>query len=84
MDSFARGYLERQRLTGPELEAIPFLFRLRAVTTLFLRLGRYAAGSTSLGAVLHRVGRTLDGDTWLRENRNTFLRCVESWQHGRA
>jgi homoserine kinase type II len=77
MDAFAQGYLQQQPLTAGELAAIPFLFRLRAITTLVLRLRRYADGLTSQAAMLHRIGQSLERAAWLEANEE---RLSAAWR----
>jgi len=79
LDSFARGYLQRQRLTPEELESLPRVLRLRATTSLFFRLGRYLRGLETQESMRERIQETLSDETWLQMNMEKLLGHIHSW-----
>jgi homoserine kinase type II len=81
IDAFGRGYLQRQKLTSAEVEALPLIFRLRAGTSLFFRFGRYQEGLETSETLLERVQEGLRYEAWLQSNEAEFLRLVNHWYH---
>jgi len=81
MDSFAKGYLQRQTLTLAELESLPRLLRLRATTSLFFRLGRYTRGVDLQAGLIERMEEIAVGETWLKQNEEELLRRARNWYH---
>ena len=81
IDAFGKGYLQRQKLTSAELEALPLIFRLRAGTSLFFRFGRYQQGLETSQTLLEQVQEVLRYEAWLQANEAEFLRHVNHWYH---
>jgi len=81
IDAFGQGYFQRQRLTAAELEALPRVFRVRAVTSLFFHLGRFAQDVESSEEILERVRETLITETWLQLHAEELVRHALSWGH---
>ena len=81
IDAFGKGYLQRQKLTPAELEALPLIFRLRIGTSLFFRFGRYQQGLETSETLLKRVEEVLWYETWLQANEAEFLRHIKHWYH---
>jgi Ser/Thr protein kinase RdoA (MazF antagonist) len=81
MDSYAKGYLQRQTLTLAELESLPRLLRLRATTSLFFRLGRYTRGVDLQAGLIERMEEIAVGETWLKQNEEELLRRARNWYH---
>ena len=64
---FCRGYRRVNSLSAAEVNAIPWLTRLRDVVSMDLRLGRaLATGDT--GRLLNRLQEMQACEQWLRQN----------------
>jgi Ser/Thr protein kinase RdoA (MazF antagonist) len=81
INAFGQGYLQRQKLALEELEVLPRVFRLRATTSLFFRLGRYAQGVETQESLIDHIQETLKSETWLRMNAEELLRHARNWLH---
>jgi homoserine kinase type II len=79
IDAFVQGYLQRQRLALAELEALPLIFRLRATTSLFFHLGRFAQGVETTEEILERIRETLTTEAWLQIHAEELLVHAQSW-----
>jgi homoserine kinase type II len=81
IDAFAQGYLQRQMVTFDELEMLPLIFRLRATTSLFFRLGRYTRGLQTSESTLEHIHEALNNEFWLRVHEAELLSHVHNWYH---
>ncbi len=79
IDAFAQGYLRRQRLTSPELEALPYVFRLRDARTIFFRLGRYRQGLETQESMCERIQEILINESWLEKHEKELLSHIHGW-----
>lgn len=80
IDAFGQGYLNQQRLALTELEALPLIFRLRAATSLFFHLGRFAQGVETAEEILERIQEILVNEAWLQIHARELVRHAHSWQ----
>jgi homoserine kinase type II len=80
MDAFGEGYTRYTLLTADEIEALPFLIRLRTVVTLLHRVGRYLAGRDSEHQLVQRISWTLNVDEWMTSVGDELRRRVRTWQ----
>jgi homoserine kinase type II len=80
IDAFGKGYLRQQDLSIAELEALPLVFRLRATTSLFFHLGRFAQGVETSEEILERIQETLTTETWLQIHAQELVRHAYSWR----
>ena len=79
IDAFGKGYLERQRLPSVELERLPDVFRLRAATSLYFRLGRYQQGLETVESIVEQLHDALQLDWWLETHKEALLGQIRSW-----
>jgi homoserine kinase type II len=79
IDAFSQGYLQRQKLSLVELETLPFIFRLRATTSLFFRFGRYVKGFQTTESILVHIQEHLYRETWLKMHQEKLLSHIRSW-----
>jgi homoserine kinase type II len=80
IDTFAQGYLQRQKLMQSELDALPLTFRLRATSSLFFRLGRYQRGLETLKRMIERIREILDFEMWLQNHEAELMKHIQRWQ----
>lgn len=78
--AFGRGYASVLPLTPAELDAIPALLRLRAISSLLHRLTRYQQGLSDAASVRARVAYALEREGWLAANRERLLDIVHGWR----
>lgn len=79
IDSFTQGYLQRQKLTPAELEALPLIFRLRSTTSLFFRFGRYVRGLETPESMRERLQEALNTESWLQMHEQELLSQIHRW-----
>jgi homoserine kinase type II len=79
IDAFGKGFLQGQRLSPTELEMLPLVFRLRRVTSLFFRFGRYARKLETPESMLEHVQEALSFERWLQLHEDQLLRHTLSW-----
>ncbi len=80
IDAFGHGYFRQQQLTLAELEALPQIFRLRATTSTFFHLGRFAQGVETPEEVLERIQETLTTENWLQNHAEELVQHACSWR----
>ncbi|RPJ26841.1 MAG: hypothetical protein EHM33_10115 [Chloroflexi bacterium] len=80
IDAFGKGYLRQQDLSIVELEALPLVFRLRATTSLFFHLGRFAQGVETAEEILERIQETLTTEAWLQIHAQELVRHAHRWR----
>ena len=80
LDYFGRGYLKRQKILSEELEAIPSVLRLRAITSLFFRFGRYAQGLETQEDMFEQIQEKLKDEAWLQTNEMKLLQHARNWR----
>ena len=73
MDSFIKGYLQRQQLTLAELEALPSIFRLRSTTSLYFRFGRYMRGLEGPESMHAHIHDALSNESWLQAHEQELM-----------
>ncbi len=78
IEAFTRGYARRVTLTGPEIEAMPTLYILRAYTSLIHRLGRQRQGLSSEQAVTARATAALEREDWLEAHGEQWLQLLRT------
>ncbi len=61
-EAFVRGYTAHQAVTGAEIEALPFLFRVRRAATLVWWAGRYGGGTAAESTIRWAVEAALEPD----------------------
>jgi homoserine kinase type II len=82
--ALARGYGRSLRLTAPEIEAVPTLYRMRGYTSLIHRLGRQMQGLSSMEHVVARAEAALRWQEWLDANGARLVAVVqEAMDYGR-
>ena len=79
INTFTQGYLKDQRLTFEELETLPAVFRLRATTGLFYRVGRYARHLETSESLLRCIQEILYFERWLELHEEQLFRQIRSW-----
>lgn len=80
LEAFGRGYLSAHPLESEEIEALPFLMRLRRGATLLHYLGRHRQGLETNEGLLWHVDWVLEMEDWLEQNAGEFLRRVHNWR----
>jgi homoserine kinase type II len=79
LDAFAEGFLQRQELMQSELESLPLIFRLRATTSLFFRLGRYKRGLETREEISERIRELFDFEMWLQNHEAELMDHIHNW-----
>lgn len=79
INTFARGYLQNQRLTPEELEMLPLVFRLRTTTSLFYRFGRFARDLETSESMRHHLQESLDFELWLDHSEKRLMHQIRQW-----
>jgi homoserine kinase type II len=79
LEAFGRGYMQHQMLTLNELDSLPDILRLRAATSLYFRLGRFARGLETPESLLEKIEETLSDEMWLETNKEKLLHLVHNW-----
>jgi homoserine kinase type II len=80
MDAIGRGYLANLPLLMEELQALPALFRLRAIGGLLHRMVRYRQGLMTTEQLLGRVAFTQERVRWLRQHERRLLTMAGRWR----
>ena len=79
IDAFAQGFLQRQELMPGELDALPFIFRLRSTCGIFFRIGRYNRDVETLESMIERIREILDFEMWLQNHDAKLMEHVQRW-----
>ena len=82
IDTFGRAYTASIPLKEEELLALPATLRMRDMTTLIYRIGRYIAGQESALTVQERTRHSLWREAWLVANQETLVRHALTWTKG--
>lgn len=79
IDTFGGTYINHFPLSEEELRAIPAVLRLRDVTSLVHRIGRYFAGQETDARMQDRVMHSFWREEWLSANHTTLLEHALKW-----
>ncbi|MBA3824473.1 MAG: phosphotransferase [Ktedonobacterales bacterium] len=79
LDALGHAYLAHASLTASELSAIPRLMRLRDITSLVHRLGRYLAGQESEQPMQVRMQHSLWREGWLHHHEERLQTMTLAW-----
>jgi homoserine kinase type II len=79
LEAFCRGYFSRMTLTQAEIEALPFLMRLRRSVNFLHMCGRYLRGAAPLEIALHGSSGALELDGWLELHGPELVTRVSAW-----
>ena len=80
MEAIGRGYTAHLPLLAEELQALPALFRLRAIGGMLHRIVRYRQGLMTTDQLLARVAFMQERVRWLRQHERRLLTMVGHWQ----
>lgn len=83
LNALGRGYTAHLPLLPGEVQALPLLFRLRAIGGLLRDLAWHRQGRASAERVLERAAYTLERDRWLQRNESRLLAMAERWSQER-
>lgn len=83
-DAFGQGYARHAGLTPDEIEALPWLIRLRTVATLLHRIGRHLAGRDPEERLVQRIIWTLGVDAWITSTGEELRRRARTWDAPRG
>ena len=79
IDSFGRAYNAHVHLTEAELLSLPAALRMRDITSLIYRIGRYIAGQESAQTLQERSQHSLWRESWLLANQETLVQHALNW-----
>jgi len=79
IDTFSTAYIAHFPLSEEELLALPDVLRLRDVTSLIHRMGRYFAGLETDTSMTERVKFSLWREAWLVTKQDTLLHHALTW-----
>lgn len=80
IDAFGQAYTSLLPLIDEELLILPAALRLRDITSLLYRLGRYLAGLETRETVQERAQHSLWREAWLEANSETLVRHAITWE----
>lgn len=80
IDAFGQGYIQRQRLTLDEVEALPLIFRFHEATSLYFHLGRFAQGVETSQETVECVQQAVMSEVWLQNHAQELVRRARTWQ----
>lgn len=80
IDAFGQAYTTHFPLTEEELFTLPVALRMRDLTSLVYRMGRYLAGLESEKTLQERVQHSLWREAWLLANRATLVQHALTWK----
>lgn len=79
LEAFCRGYFSRMTLTQAEIEALPFLMRLRRSVNFLHMCCRYLRGDAPIEIALCGASGALAVDDWLAQHSTEFVARVTDW-----
>lgn len=79
LEPFCGGYFSRMTLTQAEVEALPFLMRLRRATTFLHMCCRHLKGDAPVEIALHGSSGALAVDDWLERHGTELVNRVTEW-----
>jgi homoserine kinase type II len=79
IDAFGLAYLTVLPLSEEELRVLPAALRMRDITSLIYRMGRFLAGLETKETILERVQHSLWREAWLVANSETLLQHAMTW-----
>jgi hypothetical protein len=79
LEALCRGYTAHQPLGPDEVQALPLLFRVRAMGGLLRQIAWHRRGRASAAGVLERAVATLERERWLQWNGHRLLAMSERW-----
>jgi len=76
IDSFAKGYAKKGKLTKQEVEWIPEMINLRIMSNVLYFVGRALAGEDTIDALTTRADIYADRVVFIRENRDKIVKVI--------